>query len=82
MRKRQCPKTLGASADAAGTDQGRGVEATVPLRDPSGPAGTSMAHAGFFAAPLPARADFGVPGLPKDAQTGIDAILALSGAWR
>lgn len=75
---RRCMENLRAVCDAAGTSLARAVRLTLYLTDLSAFAEINDAYAAFFEdGAVPARFAIGVAALPRGAQVGVDAIVAL-----
>jgi 2-iminobutanoate/2-iminopropanoate deaminase len=73
----QCLRNLAAVCEAAGTELGLTLRATIYTTDLSGFAEINDAYAGFFPDDPPARAAVGVAELPKGVRVEIDAIVAI-----
>jgi 2-iminobutanoate/2-iminopropanoate deaminase len=72
----QCLRNLAAVCDAAGTQLGRTIRATIYTTNLEGFNEINDAYARFFPQDPPARAAVGVAALPKGVRVEIDAIVA------
>jgi len=77
VQTRQALKNVAAVLQAAGTDMGRVVKATVFLADMEDFARMNEIYAEFFPTDPPARACVQVARLPRDARVEIEAIAVL-----
>jgi 2-iminobutanoate/2-iminopropanoate deaminase len=73
----QCLLNLAAVCEAAGTELGRALRATIYTTDLGAFAEINEAYAGFFPEAPPARVAVGVAALPKGVRVEIDAIVAV-----
>jgi 2-iminobutanoate/2-iminopropanoate deaminase len=73
----QCLNNLAAVCEAAGTDLGATLRATIYTTRLELFDQINTAYAAFFSASPPARAAIGVAALPKGVQVEIDAIVAV-----
>jgi 2-iminobutanoate/2-iminopropanoate deaminase len=73
----QCLRNLAAVCEAAGTELGRALRATIYTTELSAFAEINDAYAAFFPSDPPARIAIGVAELPKGVRVEIDAVVAV-----